>query len=42
MDNGLTQAQAGELLTQLACYAGWPHVFSALPVFKGVLEKRAK
>jgi 4-carboxymuconolactone decarboxylase len=42
MDNGLTQAQAGELLTQLAFYAGWPNVFSALPVFKDVFEKRAK
>ncbi len=42
MDNGLTGAEAGELLTQLAFYAGWPSVFSALPVFKDVLEKRAK
>ncbi|HKW81518.1 MAG TPA: carboxymuconolactone decarboxylase family protein [Casimicrobiaceae bacterium] len=42
MDNGLTQAQAGELLTQLAFYAGWPNVFSALPVFKDVFEKRTK
>ena len=42
MDNGLTKAQAGELLTQLAFYAGWPNVFSALPVFKDVFEKRAK
>jgi 4-carboxymuconolactone decarboxylase len=42
MDNGLTQAEAGELLTQLAFYAGWPPVFSALPVFKDVFEKRAQ
>lgn len=42
MDNGLTAAEAGELLTQLAFYAGWPNVFSALPVFKDVFEKRAK
>jgi 4-carboxymuconolactone decarboxylase len=41
MDNGLTQAEAGELLTQLAFYAGWPPVFSALPVVKDVFEKRA-
>jgi 4-carboxymuconolactone decarboxylase len=40
MDNGLTQAQASEALTQLAFYAGWPHVFSALPVVKDVFEKR--
>ena len=32
MDNGLTQAQASEVLTHLAFYAGWPNVFSALPV----------
>jgi 4-carboxymuconolactone decarboxylase len=42
MDNGLTQAQAGELLAQLAFYSGWPNVFSALPVFKDVFEKRPK
>ncbi|EIC84980.1 carboxymuconolactone decarboxylase family protein [Serratia sp. M24T3] len=40
MDNGLTQPQAGEALTQLAFYAGWPNVFSALPVFKQVFESR--
>jgi len=42
MDNGLTQKQAAEMLTQLALYAGWPNVFSALPVVKEVFEKRAK
>jgi 4-carboxymuconolactone decarboxylase len=40
MDNGLTQAQASEAMTQLAFYAGWPNVFSALPVVKDVFEKR--
>ena len=40
MDNGLTQAQAGELLTQLAFHAGWPNVFSAMPVFKDVFASR--
>jgi 4-carboxymuconolactone decarboxylase len=40
MDNGLTEKQAGEMLTQLAFYAGWPNVFSALPVFKDVFAKR--
>src|SRR6266436_2585094 len=40
MDNGLTQAEASEVLTQLAFYAGWPNVFSALPVAKDVFEKR--
>ena len=42
MDNGLTQAQAAEAITHLAFYAGWPNVFSALPVAKEVFEKRAK
>lgn len=42
MDNGLTQEQASEVLTQLAFYAGWPNVFSALPVFKQVFEQRQK
>lgn len=41
MDNGLTKAQAAEVLTHLAFYAGWPNVFSALPVAKGVFEKRS-
>jgi len=41
MDNGLTQAQASEVLTHLAFYAGWPNAFSALPVAKEVFEKRA-
>jgi|SRR4051812_11467800 4-carboxymuconolactone decarboxylase len=42
MDNGLTKEQAGEVLIQLAFYAGWPNVFSALPVAKDVFEKRPK
>ena len=42
MDNGLTQQEAGEAFAQLAFYAGWPRVFSALPVAKDVFEKRAK
>jgi 4-carboxymuconolactone decarboxylase len=40
MDSGLTQAQVSEALTHLAFYAGWPNVFSALPVAKEVFEKR--
>jgi 4-carboxymuconolactone decarboxylase len=40
LDNGLTQAEASEVFTQLAFYAGWPNVFSALPVVKDVFEKR--
>jgi 4-carboxymuconolactone decarboxylase len=42
MDNGLTQAQAAEVLTHLAFYVGWPNVFSALPMAKDVFEKRPK
>jgi 4-carboxymuconolactone decarboxylase len=40
MDSGLTQRQAGEVITHLAFYAGWPNAFSALPVVKDVFEKR--
>jgi 4-carboxymuconolactone decarboxylase len=40
MDNGLSQEQSGEMLTQMAFYAGWPNVFSAMPVFKEVFAKR--
>lgn len=40
MDSGLTQAQASEVLTHLAFYTGWPHVFSALPVVRDVFAKR--
>lgn len=42
MDNGLTQEQASEALTQLAFYAGWPRVFSALPVVKDVFASRPR
>ena len=40
MDNGLTQTEAGEAISHLAFYVGWPNVFSALPVAKEVFEKR--
>jgi 4-carboxymuconolactone decarboxylase len=42
MDAGLTQAQAAEVITHLAFYAGWPTAFSALPVAKEVFDKRPK
>lgn len=42
MDNGLTQAQAAEVITHLAFYAGWPNTMSALPVAKDVFEKRRR
>jgi 4-carboxymuconolactone decarboxylase len=40
MDNGLTKSEASEALTHLLFYAGWPNVFSAIPVAKDVFEKR--
>jgi 4-carboxymuconolactone decarboxylase len=40
MDNGLTRAEASEVVTHLAFYAGWPNAFSAVPVLKGVFENR--
>ncbi len=42
MDNGLTQAQAAEVITHVAFYVGWPNAFSALPVAKGVFDNRPK
>jgi len=42
MDNGLSRSEAGEAFTQLAFYAGWPNVFSALPVAKDVFDKRGR
>jgi 4-carboxymuconolactone decarboxylase len=42
MNNGLTQAEASEVLTHLAFYVGWPNVFSAMPVAKDVFEKRPR
>ena len=42
MDNGLTKAQASEVLTHLLFYAGWPNVMSAVSVAKDVFEKRPK
>jgi 4-carboxymuconolactone decarboxylase len=40
MDNGLTQVEASEAITQIAFYAGWPNVFTAMPIAKDVFEKR--
>jgi 4-carboxymuconolactone decarboxylase len=42
MDNGLTKSEVSETLTHLLFYAGWPNVFSAIPVAKEVFEKRSK
>jgi len=42
MDNGLTQTEAGEVITHLAFYAGWPYAFSAVAVARDVFEKRSQ
>ncbi len=42
MDNGLTYAEVGEVITHLAFYAGWPNAFSAVAVAKEVFEKRSR
>jgi 4-carboxymuconolactone decarboxylase len=42
MDNGLTKAEASEVLAHLAFYAGWPNVSSAVPVVREVFEKRPR
>ena len=41
IDNGVTAAELSEIITHLAFYAGWPRVFSALPVVKDVFASRA-
>ncbi|WP_455929559.1 carboxymuconolactone decarboxylase family protein [Pseudomonas fluorescens] len=42
MEKGLTQAQASEMLTQLAFYTGWPNVFTAVPVVNEVFTNQQK
>jgi 4-carboxymuconolactone decarboxylase len=42
LNNGLTAEQAGEVVTQIAFYAGWPNAFSAGPVVAEVLKNRAR
>jgi 4-carboxymuconolactone decarboxylase len=42
MDNGLSQAQAAEVVTHLAFYVGWPKAMSAVPVLKEVFAGRNK
>lgn len=42
MDNGLSQEEAGAMLSHLAFYAGWPKVFSAMPIAKEVFENRGQ
>jgi 4-carboxymuconolactone decarboxylase len=42
MDNGLSQAQAAEVVTHLAFYVGWPKAMSAVPVLKDVFASRGQ
>ncbi len=40
VDNGLTADEVSEVLNHLAFYAGWPRVFSAMPVVRDALAAR--
>jgi 4-carboxymuconolactone decarboxylase len=40
LDNGLTRKEAGEVITQVAFYAGWPNAFSAATVAAEVFRSR--
>jgi 4-carboxymuconolactone decarboxylase len=42
MVSGLTREEAGEVISHLAFYAGWPYAFSAVPVAKDVFDKRPR
>ncbi len=42
LDNGVTKAEIGELITHLAFYGGWPVAMSAALVVKDVFEKNEK
>ena len=42
MDSGLTKEEAGEVITHVAFYAGWPTAFAAVPVAKDVFDKRPR
>jgi hypothetical protein len=40
LDNGVTPAELGAIITHLAFYAGWPNALSAAGVAKNVFAKR--
>ncbi|MFL9826249.1 carboxymuconolactone decarboxylase family protein [Rhodoplanes sp. SY1] len=40
LDNGVTPAEIGELITQLAFYSGWPNAISAVTEVKKVFDER--
>jgi 4-carboxymuconolactone decarboxylase len=40
MNNGLTRAEIGEVISHSGFYAGWPNAFGAMTVAKGVFDAR--
>ena len=40
LDNGVTQEELVEVITQLAFYAGWPCAINAVTALRSVLEHR--
>lgn len=40
LDNGVTPAELGEVITQLAFYSGWPNAISAVTEVKRVYDER--
>jgi 4-carboxymuconolactone decarboxylase len=40
LDNGVTKAEIGEVITHMAFYAGWPTAMTAARIAKGVFETR--
>ena len=40
LQNGVTKAELGELITHLAFYAGWPAAMTAAQIAKDVFDKR--
>jgi 4-carboxymuconolactone decarboxylase len=40
MDSGVTDDEVDTLLNHVAYFAGWPKVFTAMPVIRDVLESR--
>lgn len=41
LDNGVTQDELAEVITQLAFYAGWPCAINAVSALRDVLGERA-
>jgi 4-carboxymuconolactone decarboxylase len=41
-DDGLLQTATPTIVSQLACHAGWPNVFSTVPMIKGIFRSQGK